>query len=123
MPVGNWNGKPAQYSSWLDGFGPTALVLAKLGCRETGPAGTASPTGKRTADKPGRVRARRVLARAHRQNQLTTTIRTFTFLHSPFEPLAAHEQPFADLPTMSQIPGRRPINLDRFELRRVSGQF
>jgi hypothetical protein len=81
----------------LDCFCPLALIVAKLRRRETGAASPTSPTRKRTADEPRRVRTRRVLACAHSQNQLATTIRTFTFLHSPFawpfERPAAQEQP------------------------------
>src|ERR1700722_13318311 len=62
---------------------PSALAFTELRSCKRGAAGAASPAGKGAGQQARTVTIRLGLVRAHRQNQLAPTLRTFSFLHSP----------------------------------------
>jgi len=68
-------------------FWSFALVYAKLRCGKGRAASPASPACKRAGHQVWPVIAALRLARTHRQNQFSTAVRTFAFLHSPYQSL------------------------------------
>jgi len=64
-------------------FRPPALVFAKLRCRKGASARAASPACKCAGQQARPIIGGLGLVRTHRQNQLPTALRTFTFLHNP----------------------------------------
>jgi hypothetical protein len=59
-----------------------ALAFAKLRGGKGAAAGAAPPTGKCAGPEAWPIITRSELAGPHRQNQLSTALRTFTFLHN-----------------------------------------
>ena len=74
------------------GSRPFALVFPQLCCRKRRAASAASPARKRAAHQPWPITCTLLWAGTNRQNQLTTAVRTFAFLHSPHSKFCSRER-------------------------------